>query len=200
MQVRVREPRRTGLCCAIALALAAVLAPSALACPRPDTTPAFSPWGDEADYFPMPGGQFEDGLVWTGSGSPEVVESDSPFELGRPGSHALRLRAGDAVVSPSICIDRSYRHIRFVLRGLDASSKLRLAVLWTDERGREMRTTLDDHDAKAYRAWGVSRIVRLRKAVPRGEAVHDIRLRFWVEGKRGTWLVDDVYVDPYKRS
>ena len=200
MRLRVRELPQAVWCCAVAVTIAVVLAPPALACGVPDTSQPFSRWGDDADYVLMPGGSFEEAAGWSTIGSSLVVDADNPFEIGGQGARALRLDSGDSATSPSICIDRSYPHVRFVLRGQDATSKLKLSVLWTDARGRAMQEPLDDHDAKTYRAWGPSRTVRLKRALPRGEAIRDIRLRFWVEGKAGSWLIDDVYVDPYKRS
>lgn len=169
-------------------------------CPEVGTTRAFGPWGDDADYAEMPGGSFEDGLTWTQTGSPELVAAGNPLEVNGVSSTAVLLRAADSITSPSICIDETYPTLRFVLRGMDPSSKLKLDVLWTGENGRPEQTRLDDHDAKQYGAWGLSRIVRLRDAVPRGEAVRDIRLRFSVKGATGAWLLDDVYIDPFRRG
>ena len=200
MRPPARALRLAGSCCAIALSIVAASAQSAGACPIPDSWHAFSRWGDEADYVLMPGGSFEDGIGWPGSGTPQIVDADNPLEPDGPGTRALRLGSGDSVTSPSLCIDRHYPHLRFLLRGEDAGAKLKLTVLWEDANGRQKQAPLDDHDPKAYRSWGISSVVKLRKAVPRGEGTHDIRLRFRVEGKAGAWLIDDVYVDPYKRS
>jgi len=197
------RPRRAVSSGAIALSMASVFAPSALAaspaCPSVDTTQAFSRWGDHGQYTAVPGGSFDADTGWSASGTAAIVDADNPFGLAA-GAGALRLGAGASMTSPPICIDRSYPHLRFVLRASEARAKLTLTVLFADAKGKVIDAQLAAYDAKPYRAWNVSRIVKLGAAVPRAADVRDIRLRFSVGGRSGAWLVDDVYLDPYKRS
>ena len=170
-------------------------------CPSVTTFRPFSPWGDQREYVRIPGGSFDDDdFAWTGSGAARVVPADNPFQLGSRGIGSALLSSGDSLTSPAICIDRSYPHLRFVARALAGPAKLGLAVTWEDARGNEKETVLDAQDAKQYRGWGVSRMVRLRDALPRHEEIRDVHVRFFVDRKAGTWLVDDVFIDPYKRG
>ncbi len=170
------------------------------ACPNVPTSAVFEDWGDISAYVAVPGGAFEDALIWSLEGTPVLVEERHPFEIGDAGETAVKLQSGDAIVSPKICVDHNYPHLRFVTRAHEGDAKLKLDVLWTDANGTRKTTRLEDHDGNAYRAWGLSRMVSLDKLLPKGEDARDIRLRFVVEGKTGTWLIDDVYVDPFKRS
>jgi hypothetical protein len=72
-------------------------------------------------------------------------------------------------------------------------------ALWTDDAGKAKQTDLgDDNDTAS--SWAPSRIIDFKDAVPRGDGARHVRLRFWVDGKSGAWLLDDVYVDPHKRG
>jgi hypothetical protein len=197
---------RLGCCTLLALILAAAPAATAqaseppAACPGVETFRPFSPWGDERDYAAIPGGSFDDDVAWSGSGTASVVAADNPFQLGSAGTRAALLNSGDSFTSPSICIDRSYPLLRFVARAVAGPARLGVAITWVDARGNARQTMLDGHDAKRYQSWGVSRAVRLRDALPRREEIRDVHVRFFVDGKAGAWLIDDVFIDPYKRG
>jgi hypothetical protein len=184
-----------------ALALAALpAAPAAAAgCPPVPGTTAFAPFGDQADYVLAPGGSFEGSLRWFATGQPALVEANEPFMLSGPGSTSLRLRGRDAVVSPPVCVDAQRPTLRFVTRALDADSRLVLEVLWYDD-GAVRRKVLEEHPADLWREWAPSKVVPLGAALPTDEGeVHQVLLRFSLKDGAGEWLVDDVFIDPYRR-
>jgi hypothetical protein len=185
-----------------ALALAALPAAGASAatgCPPVPSTPAFAPFGDPAGYTLAPGGSFENSLRWLATGQPTLVEGNEPFMLSGHGSRSVRLRGRDAIVSPPICVDALRPTMRFVTRALDAESRLVLEVLWYDA-GAIRRKVLEEHPADGWREWAPSKVVPLGAALPTDEGeVHQVLLRFSLKDGAGEWLVDDVFIDPYRR-
>jgi len=196
----MRRVRHSILTATITVTAALGLAPVAFACPDVESSPAFARWGDTAEYVAVPGGAFENALTWPATGTPALVEEVNPFGVGGVSTTAVRLQRGDSITSPSMCITRHYPHLRFVLRSADPDSHLKMHVLWTDDQGKRKETHLEDFDKNKFRDWGLSRNVKLKSALPKGEAVRDIQLRFSVEDKPGSWLIDDVYIDPYRRN
>ena len=71
-----------------------------------------------------------------------------------------------------------------------------------DRRGRQAQETqIGDLDSEqARRLVALQARSSLRDAVPNDEAVREVRLRFDVDGDERSWLIDDVYIDPYKRG
>ncbi len=169
-------------------------------CSIDTATQAFASWGDDALYVGVPGGSFEDGLTWVSTGSPGVVAADNPLAVGgTPSQAAVQLGSGDSITSPVICLDRYTPTVRFAAHAADSASTLKLTVLWTDPDGNARQTLLAGLDAKRQPAWAPSRILDLKDAVPADDAVRNVRLRFSISGLSGTWLLDDVYVDPFRR-
>ncbi len=186
-----------------ALALAALPgaagASAAPGCPPVASTIAFAPFGDGASYTLAPGGSFEGSLRWLGTGQPTLVEGNEPFMLTGQGSTSVRLRGRDAIISPPICVDALRPTLRFVTRALDAESRLVLEVLWYED-GAIRRKVLEEHPADLWREWAPSKVVPLGAALPTDAGqVHQVLLRFSLKDGLGDWLVDDVFIDPYRR-
>ncbi len=166
-----------------------------------DVSQVFMPWGDNDYYAPVPGGAFEGSLSWLAEGAPALVPEGSPFEVGgEKSSGAVRLALGDSITSPAMCVNRYYPHVRFTARSNGPGSRLKVAALWTDKNGKPKVTKLDEQHESRYRGWGISGKVLLKGALPKEERVHDLRLRFYVDGGATAWILDDVYIDPYKRN
>ena len=169
------------------------------ACPELPVYQRFAPWGDDAYYEEVPGGSFDEALSWTAVGAPELVENAHPLD----GSSAVRLRGGESITSPVLCVSKLHPHLRFLARAADGKSRLKIEVLWSDQDGRHERKPLSvaQEHAKHYQSWTPTSDVGLKKVLPKGlEDVRDIQLRFSVREESGDWLVDDVFVDPFKRG
>ncbi len=188
-----RRARR--LVAAVALAAAALLAaaPAALACEDVATQQALAGWGDDSGYADVPGGAFEKKLIWSAAGGPEIVGAVAPT-AARGSKTAVRLRGGDSITSPAFCVDRLFTHVRFAATALQAGADLTLDALWVDDGGRSRSATLGRADDRDFGAWGLSSLLRLKKALPDHGSVHDVRLRLAVAAGSATWLVDDVRV------
>jgi hypothetical protein len=170
------------------------------ACPDLPTSRPFERWGDDSDYTTVPGGAFEGALGWDAVGAPTLVPEEDPFSLGGTGASSVHLSLGESITSPVLCLSRLHPHLRFVARA-GGKSHLRLDVLWTDDKGKAKETSLEDHDSNRYRDWAPSRLVKLKKVLPKDlDTVRNVRLRFRQTDGDGGWLIDDVFVDPVKRG
>jgi hypothetical protein len=185
------------VCCALT---ALALLPATAAADRCDDqlTRPFAPWGDDADYAEAPGGLFTSELDWTATGAARLVADSNPYALGADDTTSAALDKGDTITSPLICVSRYHPHLRFAARALDKAGHLGLAVLWTDEHGKAKEAALDDTDGNRYRSWGLSNKIRLNKVLPRDESIRSVQLRFTARDGKGSWLVDNVFVDPVK--
>ncbi len=172
------------------------------ACEEVNASQVFLPWGDSDYYAGVPGGDFEGSLSWLTEGSPELIAEGSPFEVGgETSSSAVLINEGDSITSPPMCINRFFPHVRFTARSTNGNaSRLKVLALWTDSKGKPKVTKLDDQHDDEYTRWEISEKVHLRGALPKDERIHDLQLRFQIDGKSTSWLIDDVYIDPYKRN
>ncbi len=162
--------------------------------------PTFARWGDKARYVLAEGGSFEQALGWSAVGEPSLVAENNPFRLAGKGSFSARLTDGQSLTSPVVCVSGNQPYLRFVARALDRASRLVLEVLWTD-MGVAKEKVLEEHPADLWQAWGPSKIVPLGTALPTGSGeVHQVRLRFSLKDGVGSWLIDDVFIDPIKRG
>jgi hypothetical protein len=167
------------------------------ACPIPTPTYPFAPWGDTTPYVLAKDGSFEDKSPWRGTAT--RVPENNPFQLAGPGQRSMRVQGDQVLVSPVLCVNDKRPYLRFVARALDPESWLVVEVLWK-ERGEEMELVLDEHSAALYQVWGPSNFVPLATAMTLDKKKENVRLRFTLKGGVGDWLVDDVFVDPIKRS
>jgi hypothetical protein len=208
---RVLPARRLAvLAAALAAALAATAGAAApahaalgVACPDPTSTP-FAPWGDPFSYALAPDGGFENGGAgWTLSGGARVVAGSEPFAVAGPGqTHSLALPAGSSATSPPMCIGLLSDGMRFFTANAgSASGGLRVQVLYSSGAGALLGgfgSTLGISDrgtATSGQAWQPSqRITMLGGLAPL--LTQSVRFRFTPVGTAGSWLVDDVYLDP----
>ncbi len=198
----------------LTLALCALLASSA---PRADAADGsllgcgygashpFLRFLDPLPYTLMPGGDFEPGFSgWKLSGGAGVVSGNEPWHAAGPGSRALRLPSGSSATSPPMCMGLVLPVVRFFSTGGSFLSYLQVEALYTDAAGRRQSVTLLPVGLPSG-SW----IPNLPMLQP-GGAVNaltlngfttDISLRFTPRGGllgSGTWLLDDVFVDPWK--
>ncbi|MFM7535491.1 MAG: hypothetical protein ACKO91_06820 [Acidimicrobiales bacterium] len=163
----------------------------------------FAPFGDGADYFLVPGGDFDtptDWFGWSLLGSVPVV-ADQPRVPGVDlAGYSLQVLRGTSARSPGFCVRSEENLLRFFVQSQgDAPLDVVIStVARTSMLNRTMRFTIP---AAQPGRW------RLSPAIPLPEwhaadGTVDITIRF--EVRSGTkiglssWLVDDVFVDPFK--
>jgi hypothetical protein len=162
----------------------------ASACDYGPTSRAFAQFGDRADYYLAPGGDFES-LTWSSWGG-SLVAGVNPFNLAG-GLHSLELDRGEGVRSPLLCVSRETPHLRFLAKGSGGGLVVEVQ-LWRD--GRVVDHERDFVPPGAHRRWNASRNIDLKSSqIPHGHT-GEVTVGFH---SQGSWLIDDVFIDPYRR-
>jgi hypothetical protein len=202
-QPRVR--RRFGRLAALTAAAMFALPAAAFAssCPAQATTTPFTHWGDTASYFPLAGANFESPLAaggWTVAGAERTLGNE-PFYVGNStDSHSLTIDGGGVAVSPAFCIDASMPYFRFFAHALSANANLQVRLLVQSAAGPLSipMSQAADLTAGSMASWGPTSQLTLADGVTAAPGQSALgRLVFRVTG-RGSWQIDDIYVDPYR--
>jgi hypothetical protein len=165
-------------------------------CGEETTVNAFEQWGDPADYFLAPQGDFSRSDRWDMNDRAQVdAEGDNDL---------LSLGDGGEAVSPVLCITPDRPTIRFFARndgGAD-ESRLEVSVLYEGTDGKVQR--LKVARLRAGDDWQPAIAIplyvnALASFAADGTAPVAIQFRaVGVKAKLGRWQVDDLYVDPFK--
>ncbi len=179
-------------------------------CESPALGTPYAAIGDERSYVLAPGGSFEDASApgWRLGGGAEI-ERD-----GRQGGQ-LVLPVGGSAVSPSMCIDLDYPHLRFAHKVPGRHAKgveIRVDVVYPQTEGADwLQTGVVDPTASTPvgGGWRVSPDVALKPELGGSEwGARDVALRFTAVAAGATDAraaagaevrVDDVFIDPRMR-
>jgi hypothetical protein len=196
-----------GALCALAIAAqpshAGVLVDSAPDCAAQDTSRVFQPWLDLADYQQAPDGGFEAGAEdWTLAGAARPVPgNESHYVGGRADTHALQIPAGSSATTPVFCVGIEHPTARFFAKrtGGTLLSTLRVDVQFSGLLGQDV--SLPIGLVVAGNQWAPTLpMLMVANLLPLLPGQHTpVKLRFVPQGA-GTWTIDDVYVDPFKRA
>lgn len=192
---------RRPLAALVALLVPFVAAASARAddvdrCPDRVIEQPFVPWNDPFHYFLAPDGDFSaGGAGWTLQGA-EVVDENEPYWVhGGDTAASLRLASGAAATSPWICVGLLDPTLRFFARSTGDSGELVVTVRLRTLLGLELALPIGTVDARSAGEWvPVPAMLMAVNALP-----GRVALRFEARGE-AEWLVDDVYVDPYRKG
>jgi hypothetical protein len=164
---------------------------AAAECEYGPVSPVFAQFGDSADYYLAPGGDFES-LTWSSWGGASLVTGVNPFALAG-GERSLKLDQGETVRSPLICVSRDTPHMRFVAKGDDGQLDVEVRSY---KAGRVTDSSSGGISPSDHRQWRASRNVDLKvDGLGYGE-VGAVTVTFRSQGE---WLIDDVFIDPYRR-
>jgi hypothetical protein len=166
----------------------------------PNVGQDFARWADLANYRLSPGGAFEAGAPsWALSGGAKAVSGNEPFKL-RSGSRSLYLPKGAVATSPTTCFSFGDWHARFVVRNTGSSSaELEVDILVHDALG--ILSVLDGGTIRAGSSWAPSpRISALISNIGALAGTEAISIRLKAHGTRAAFYVDDLFVDPLKKS
>jgi hypothetical protein len=158
----------------------------------------FGAWGDLADYFLAPDGDFSaGGAGWTLDGA-EIVADNEPFWVhGGDTPAAVRVADGASATSPAICVGLDDPTMRFFARsGGGPSGKLAVDVLYTDADGEPQQLRIGMVIADETTEW--TPVAPL--PITANTVEMDVAFRFTALGDGSEWSVDDVYVDPYRKG
>jgi hypothetical protein len=192
---------------AVLAALGATTTPAnaalGIACPSA-TSQAFAPWKDYAAYAYAPNGGFESGSTgWSLAGGAKVVSGNSSFFTHGTGErYSLSLPAGSSATSPPMCISLFSSKMRFFAANAgSSSSKLKVQVIYGGGVGGLLSLvtkTLGLSDfgyVTAGSAWQPSSSIgMLSGTLPL--LTQYVQFRFVPADSNGSWLMDDVYLDP----
>ena len=163
----------------------------------------FLPWLDPGQYFLMPGGDLESGAGWTFSRGARITGGNEPFHVhSAADAHSLFLPPGATARSATTCVAFDEPTMRFFVRStgspvslLAVEARIRTNVLGvTTETSLPLGAVLG-----TQQTWQPSLPVVFEfsaNQVLGGTSTVDFRFR--VLGLGGLWLVDDIYVDPFK--
>lgn len=181
---------------------AGLLVTSAESCDAQQFSKPFSPWGDNANYTPVPGGAFEPGQKsWTLSGGAKVVSGNEKFGVrSSSDSRSLQIPAGGVATSPAMCVGLSEPTIRWFQKQsslLGLTGAMTVSVLTETSLGLVVETPVGA--GLLTSAWSPSLtgvvVTNLLPLLPDDKTAVAFRFR----SVTGTWTVDDVYVDPYTK-
>jgi hypothetical protein len=156
-------------------------------CEARDVVSPFKRWHDGREY--TLGADFEDDLTdWTLDGGARAADGNERFDVGdEQDSGLLVLPAGAAATSPPICVSDHAAFGRMFTRAAKGG-RLRVEVLAVEGDATRRVATLKARK----RAWRLSRRLALTAPGDAG-AASQVVLRF--TALKGTWRVDDLYVD-----
>jgi hypothetical protein len=199
---------RAAVVCLVSLGIAApaanagVLVSSATSCDSQTLEQPFLPWADVAHYVIAPNGTFESGASgWSLSGGASVVSGNESYYVHGAGeSRSLVLPSGSSATSSSMCVGIEHPTLRiFALNSRAALSTLKVDVLFEDAAGNVQSLTIGNLTASA--SWQPSLVmplvVNLLPLLPDERTA--VAFRFTPKGAAGSWRIDDVYVDPYRK-
>jgi hypothetical protein len=204
---RIARTLRALAAAALAIGALSVSAPTVMAygtplpCASRSEAAVFAPWGDKATYFRVSNGGFEAGSnYWALRNGAAVVTGNEPYHIGGASdSHSLRLTAGSSAESRTLCVSVGEDGLRFMVYNPKVSG----AILHVDAIAQNTST-----GAKGYMAFDVNSDVpsapwspSMRLGLPKmfnGGGTQALTLVFSTRGTAATWLVDDVYLDPFK--
>ena len=174
-----------------------------LACPTA-TSKAFAPWNDFANYAYAPNGGFEAGSSgWSLAGGAKVVAGNSTlFNHGAGERYSLSLPKGSSATSPPMCVSLFSSKMRFFAANTGSpSSKLKVQVIYGGGVGGLLSLVTktlglsDFGSITAGPAWQPSSSIgMLSGTLPL--LTKSVQFRFTPADADGSWLVDDVYLDP----
>jgi hypothetical protein len=203
--------RRTGrILFATAVAAMALLAPAGTAnagllsqsagpCPSYPSSQVFAKWLDPTSYTLAPGGAFESasGLTFTG-GAKIVAGNESSYVHGTADRNSVLIPQGGTVTTGPICVGLDKPTVRFFAKRPSFALLPLMTVegLYTTPSGSTASLPLVGVPL-ADGSWSLQLPMVTTGAVL--ELGDTTMMRFRIRAAVGSWQVDDLYVDPWRR-
>jgi hypothetical protein len=177
---------------------ASAQADEAARCPGRVIEQPFTAWGDLADYFLAPDGDFTAGAQrWDLAGAEVVPENEPHWVHGGNAPAALELDSGASATTPRICVGVDDPTMRFFARSIGGpSGTLAVEVLYTGADGSDRALTIGTVTTDGADDWTPV------APLPITANTYEMRVafRFTAQGRGSAWQIDDVYVDPYRKG
>jgi hypothetical protein len=197
------KSRLAGLIGAALLATATVPAVAEAACPVTPTTKAFSVFGDTADYSLVQNGHFEAGTTgWSNTKSAVASGNETWKVRSKSDAKSLAIQPTGVAVSPAFCVGVEHPNFRFFARRTSGTwGVLNVKLRWTGSDGKTNETVVGALSGDPYKSWLASPKLPLATTLPLWQSgqTASVRLVFDPEDFGGAWVIDDVYVDPYRK-
>jgi hypothetical protein len=187
-----------------ALSKADTTSTSTAQCPDVSLANTFSTFGDLANYTPVADGHFENGLGgWSVFGGGYIAGGNEPWYIrSLTDSSNLTIKDGGpaadgGAVSPAFCVDTGYPYFRFFARNPGrGEGTLQVNARWTVGQ-TQYEEALGTLYGGSYKSWAVSTLLPLADRIDLQNGTQNVQLVF--KATKGTWQIDDVYIDPYRR-
>jgi hypothetical protein len=162
----------------------------------------FVPWLDFASYVLVPGGSFSSQARSWKLAKADVVDENEPWNVhgdARPAS--LRVHAGGSATSPVMCVGLEHPTLRFFAKNIGSQAgPLNVDVLFDDAWGQTQ--VLRIAGVVGHSNWGPTLplpiVANLLPLLPDNRTL--VAFRFSSPEPSSAWLIDDVYIDPYKKG
>ncbi|HKG34940.1 MAG TPA: hypothetical protein VKA89_00730 [Solirubrobacterales bacterium] len=170
-------------------------------CPDVPVSQPFSLFGDYADYFLVKKGNFEsDTRGWRLDDARVVAGNESYYVGGPSDTSSVSIGRAGSVVSTRFCIDVRHPHMRFFARQTDGvDGLLSVQARWTDALKVQKEQTLGVLSGAGFSSWAPSDLVMLAGMVELTDPGGTQSVQLVFTPLSGSWEIDDVYVDPYRR-
>ena len=210
LPARARLLAATILTCSLLLAAAAPAANAGLlvrtttSCETQMLEQPFLRWIDPLSYTLAPNGALEGGATdWTLSKASVVTGNETFYVHGSRDSKSLYLPQGSSATTRAMCVGLGHLVTRFLVKSKGTSllslSRLQVEVLFEDAGGNVRSLVIGA--ATPSSSWAPTLpmlvVANLLALLP-GEHT-PVAFRFTPKGA-GSWWIDDVYVDPHRRS
>jgi hypothetical protein len=165
--------------------------------PSSSASQAFLPWGDQAYYELVPGGDFEGSLAdWTLAGGAAQVTGSEPFGVtGSVGSQSLALPDGAAAVSPPACVDAADPTVELFSQSQDPGTTVSVSAVFQRKDGKTM--TVPVGTVTPGSTWQPSGPLTID--TPHAKQNGNLLVALELSATGGTAQVDDVFIDPWYR-
>lgn len=200
-----RHGRRLGVLLAVFVTPLVAAGPASAACATTATKKAFAAFGDKADYSLLPGGGFETGTTfgWNFGLSSVVAGNETSFIGLKTDSKSLAVPAKAITVSPKFCVGVEHPTFRFFAKRRSGTwQNLQVKLRWTDSRGNVNTTAVGALNGSDFATWKPTPSFKLAQTLPLWQAGQTITAQIVLdpEDYGGDWQVDDIYIDPYRRT
>ncbi|MEA2171637.1 MAG: hypothetical protein QOF76_4937 [Solirubrobacteraceae bacterium] len=172
------------------------------ACSSTPVSKPFKRFADTANYSLAPGGAFETGTSgWSLTNAAVTAGNETYFANDQADSHSLAIAPNGVAVSAPICVGIDHPQFRFFARRTSGLWAVMLVKLrWTDTGGTQRETTVGALNGLSL-AWAPTPPMQLATALPLRDAQSlSVRVVFDPEDYGGAWAIDDLFVDPYRKS
>jgi hypothetical protein len=177
-------------------------AAQAASCPSAGAKKAFSQWGDQRNYVLAPDGGFEAAAQgWELDGGATTVAGNESYYLNAAGDDtSLSLPAGSSAGSPPVCMAIDTPVFRMMARNTgDPTSKLRVTASYRLLGLLRTQTVGTVTSGPAWAPTAPQSTVLTLSTILGTLIPSAIEVRLTPLDSKGSWQVDDLYIDPFAR-